>query len=235
MVPAAGVLRQRESQLFGRRVSGVLSGLLLVPVLAGCAGAAGTEPRPTASGSAAVIPHPEAAESHGPVEEARGGRLGPVVRLRFPPNRVTLTDGSHAAVEPAATRGGILAVPTDVRKVGWWDGSAEAGDPFGSTVIAGHVDSATQGLGYFARLRSITRGEVITVSGQPDGQDVAKSLRYRVTSIRSVTKGALSADSAAFDQNGDHRLVLITCTGTYDPSRGGYQDNLVVIATPVAS
>lgn len=167
-------------------------------------------------------------------EAARDGRSGPVVRVRFAPERVTLADGSHAEVVPASTRDGILAVPTDVRKVGWWDGSAEAGDPFGSTVVAGHVDSKTQGLGYFARLRSIRKGEVITVRGAPDGGGREQTLRYRVRSVRSVLKGALSADSASFDQTGDHRLVLITCTGAYDPSRGGYQDNLVVVATPLA-
>ncbi len=229
------------------RLTGALTGLLLVPALAGCTGAAGTEPAPTSvsvpaesatassATSSSAAPSAGTTVSDGPVEEARGGRSGPTVRLRFVPNRVTLADGSHADVEPAATRDGILAVPTDVRKVGWWDGSAEAGDPFGSTVVAGHVDSKTQGLGYFARLRSVAKGEVIAVSGRPDGQDAEKTLRYRVRSTRPVTKDALAADSAAFDQDGDHRLVLITCTGTYDPSRGGYQENLVVIATPIES
>jgi len=54
---------------------------------------------------------------------------------------------ARAAVEPAITVDGELQVPTNVDHVGWWDGSAAAGDPFGSTVIAGHVDSATQGIG----------------------------------------------------------------------------------------
>ena len=36
--------------------------------------------------------------------------------------------------------------------------SAEAGDPFGNTVVAGHVDSATDGLGFFVRLLKIKKG-----------------------------------------------------------------------------
>ena len=217
----------------------------MAALLAGCAGAAGTEPAPEASGGPSTSQQPPTTaptpsgsvgpESDGPTEQARDGRSGPVVRLRFVPDRITLADGSHAEVEPAATKDGILAVPTDVREVGWWDGSAEAGDPFGSTVVAGHVDSKTQGLGYFARLRSVKVNEVIVVRGRPDGQQSEKTLRYRVRSKRSVIKGALSADSAAFGQDGDHRLVLITCSGAYDPARGGYQDNLVVIATPLTS
>ena len=34
-----------------------------------------------------------------------------------------------------------------------------------------------------------------------------------------VAKHALASDSRAFEQTGDHRLVMITCTGTYDRDR----------------
>jgi hypothetical protein len=39
-------------------------------------------------------------------------------------------------VLPATTVDGLLKVPENVQHVGWWDGSAQAGEPFGSTVIA---------------------------------------------------------------------------------------------------
>jgi sortase (surface protein transpeptidase) len=65
-------------------------------------------------------------------------------------------------VLPAATVDGVLKVPENVQHVGWWDGSALAGEPFGSTVIAGHVDSATEGIGFFARLLRIKVGDTIT-------------------------------------------------------------------------
>ena len=44
-----------------------------------------------------------------------------------------------------------------VDRVGWWDGSAQVGDPYGSTVLAGHVDSREQGLGVFAALLEVAR------------------------------------------------------------------------------
>jgi len=51
-----------------------------------------------------------------------------------------------------------------------------------------------------------------------------------------VTSGAPPAvRREAFDQTGDHRLVLITCTGTFDYDRHSYDSNLVVIAQPVGS
>ena len=62
-----------------------------------------------------------------------------------------------------------------MRHVGWWDGSASVGDPYGSTVIAGHVDSATGGLGYFSRLLSIKKGERVTVRRGRIGWPIASS------------------------------------------------------------
>lgn len=161
------------------------------------------------------------------VLEARQGRAAKSSRVRFQPQWVTLPGGARAGVEPAQTVDGELKVPEHVKHVGWWDGSAYAGDPFGSTVIAGHVDSATEGLGFFARLRRAEVGDKVTLGG--DGHHAT----YRIVSVQLVAKRALSADSMAFDQSGDHRLVLITCAGSYDRARGGYSSNLVVTGVPV--
>ena len=140
---------------------------------------------------------------------------------------MSLPGGAQASVEPAVTVDGELKVPERVRHVGWWDGSAYAGDPFGTTVIAGHVDSATEGIGFFARLRRVQVGDKVMLRG--DGHRAL----YRIVSVQVVAKRALSSDSRAFDQTGDHRLVLITCTGSYDRTRGGYSSNLVVTGVPV--
>ncbi len=150
-------------------------------------------------------------------------------RIRFAPERVVLPGGAAAAVVSADTVDGVLQVPNDVRQVGWWTGSAYVGDPFGATVIAGHVDSAEQGIGFFAKLLAIHKGARLTVSGDVHRQ------AYRVTSVRLVGKKALADDGAALDQTGDPRLVLITCAGPYRPEAGGYESNLVVVAEPVGS
>jgi LPXTG-site transpeptidase (sortase) family protein len=118
-------------------------------------------------------------------------------------------------------------VPEDVDHVGWWDGSARVGEPYGSTVIAGHIDSATEGIGFFARLRRIKVGDTITLRAE------SHQLKYQVTSVRTVAKKALATDSQAFKQTGPHRLVLITCTGTFRRDRGGYDSNLVVVGKPM--
>lgn len=199
----------------------VLGGL----AVGGCAGP-GTAPgaQPPAAGSAR--PDTSGADPTQSVPAAREGRPGPTARIRFVPTRVVLPGGSEAPVAPAETVDGELKVPEDVAHVGWWDGSAAAGDPFGHTVIAGHVDSATEGLGYFARLLRIKPGEVVTVTG------AGHRLSYRVISVRTITKQTLATSGSIFDQTGDPRLVLITCGGTY--RRGtGYDSNVVVMAEPL--
>ena len=103
-------------------------------------------------------------------------------------------------------------------------GGADAGDPFGSTVIAGHVDSRTQGLGFFARLMTVHRGDVVALTG--DGHRA----RYRVVSVRTVPKRALSSSTRAFRQDGPHRLVLITCT---DWNGSEFESNIVAFARPL--
>lgn len=143
------------------------------------------------------------------------------------PTLLILPGGASAGVLPAKTIDGALQVPQHVNYVGWWDGSSYAGDPFGSTVIAGHVDSAVEGLGFFSKLLRMHVGDRVTVRG--DGDEA----NYRIVSVQQVAKLGLAADSEAFDQAGPHRLVLITCTGAFDRARRSYDSNLVVIAQPV--
>lgn len=199
--------------------------LFLCVALEGCAAQSdGAVPSPGAGGGTVTGPPPA---EHGSVPTARIGTPAASQRIRFVPAEVVLPGGAKATVLPASTVGGRLVVPDEVRRVGWWDGGAEAGDPFGAVVLAGHVDSATEGIGYFARLLRIKVGETVVLHG--DG----RSASYRVSSVVSVPKDALATRSGAFDQVGEHKLSLITCTGAYDASRGGYESNLLVTAVPV--
>jgi LPXTG-site transpeptidase (sortase) family protein len=200
-----------------------LAGLVLV--LSGCAANGALPTAAGAPGGGATSA--TSADQPAPVQTARVGRPADSTRIRFVPEQLVLPGDAKAAVVPAQTVGGQLQVPSDVRHLGWWDGSSEAGDPFGSTVIAGHVDSATQGIGFFARLLRTKLGAKVTLHG------AGHQITYKVVSVQTVAKQALASDSAAFDQAGPHRLVLITCTGTYHRDRGGYDSNLVVIASPL--
>ncbi len=169
---------------------------------------------------------PAAAPSSTPIEPARVGSTAESSRLRFKPTQVELPGGSTASVLPAPTVDGELVVPENVDELGWWDGGAYVNDPFGSTVIAGHIDNA-EGPGYFGQLLTIEVGEVVTVRG--DGGE----LDYRVVGTELIDKEALVADSVAFNQRGDHRLVLITCSGQWRPEVHSYESNFFVIAEPI--
>ncbi|WP_350279276.1 class F sortase [Kribbella sp. HUAS MG21] len=188
-------------------------------------GTAGFRTAGTPSAVPSVVP--SVVQPSGPALPGRTGTPARSQRVRFVPQEVVLPGGARASVLQATTVDGELQVPVRARHVGWWDGGAQAGDPFGSVVLAGHVDSKTEGLGFFARLLAVRRGEVVVLRG------AGHKASYRVESIVSVRKDALATSSGAFDQITGHRLVLITCTGAYDASRGGYENNLVVTAVPM--
>ena len=147
---------------------------------------------------------------------------------RFVPERIDLPGGAYTAVVPVATVGNELVVPEDPTKVGWWDGSSYVGDPYGSTVIAGHVDVFDRGIGFFFRLWNIKVGERVVLSAG----DVRQA--YKITTVRQVPRTDLVDEAEAFDIAGPPRLVLITCAGEFRPDRGGYSRNLIVVARPVS-
>ncbi len=201
-------------------VAATLAAALLATSVASCA------PNDASAGQAGGT------QSSGPdratgAPPARQGREAASSRVRFAPDRLELPDGTVAPIDPAVTVRGVLRVPESVERVGWWDGGAFAGDPFGATVVAGHVDSSRQGLGAFAALLDVRPGEQVVLEGE------GHRAVYEVTSVDQVDKDALATSSDAFGQLGTHRLVLITCTGAFDPQRRSYDQNLVVVAAPV--
>jgi LPXTG-site transpeptidase (sortase) family protein len=162
-----------------------------------------------------------------PLTTARDARPA-AGNTRFVPERIDLPGGAYTAVVPVATVGKELVVPEDPTKVGWWDGSSYVGDPYGSTVIAGHVDAFDRGIGFFFRLWNIKVGERVVLSAGDMRQT------YKITTVRQVPRTDLVDGTKVFDIGGPPRLVLITCAGEFRPDRGGYSRNLIVVARPVS-
>ena len=147
-----------------------------------------------------------------------------------PPRTATLPSGRTVVVETVGTTpAGLLDVPDDVEVAGWWRGGARLGDPFGSILVAAHVDSRTQGLGPFAELLTAPTGARLRL------RSAGLRQTYEIRSRRLVEQGLLSDDSWIFDAAGDARLTLVTCAPPYDPDRGGYQNLAVVTASPLGS
>ena len=145
-----------------------------------------------------------------------------------PPVLTILPTGRQVPVRAVGTTAtGLLDVPADVNRAGWWRGGSRLGDPFGSTLVAAHVDSRTQGLGPFAELLTVTRGAHIHLASKHLAQV------FEVRTRRMVPQGSLARETWLFDVAGERRLTLVTCAPPYDATRGGYQNLAVITATPV--
>jgi hypothetical protein len=182
-----------------------------------------------------------AAHAEGADRPGDGGPVPPVATLTavparragaVPPERPTtsrLPSGVVVPLQPADTRSdGSLAVPDDIHRAGWWRGGARLGDPFGSTLLAAHVDSFTQGLGPYSGLLSARAGDRIVV----DSAHLEQT--FSVVSLRLVPRGTLAQHHWIFSARGPRRLTLVTCAGPYDVARGGYQNLAIVTALPVS-
>jgi sortase (surface protein transpeptidase) len=136
--------------------------------------------------------------------------------------------GVEAAVVPVGLDSdGSMAIPRRVADVGWYRVGAIPGRP-GSAVIAGHVDSRTQGRGAFYELRALRPGVIVTLH---DAR--GKHQHFEVVARRRFPKHALPA--SLFASGGGARLALITCGGSFDSVERSYRDNVVVFAVPALS
>ena len=192
--------------------------LVTIATLVASAGCAPSEERPDTRAPAEARPAGE------PVRPARraASQVAPEV-----PRTLRLPGGTTVRVRAVGTRrDGRLAVPKDVRTAGWWRGGSRVGDPFGAVLVAGHVDSRTQGLGPYAELLTVRPGQQVVV------RTATLQQRYRIRSLRLVPQAPLAARSSLHSPRGRQRLVLVTCAPPYDAARGGYQHLAVVTAYP---
>lgn len=149
-------------------------------------------------------------------------------KVNTAPVRITITGRTkQIPVVPVGVVGNSrLEVPDDPRNVGWWAGGAAPGDPNGTVVLAGHLDSADRGLGVFATLLTVRTGQQVTVRDATGRQH-----RYQVTTRRSYPRDRLP--SWVFQRGGTPRLMLLTCGGRYDARHHHYTQTVVVLAKPV--
>ena len=134
-----------------------------------------------------------------------------------------------ARVVPVVSTGDAITVPAAPTTLGWWTGGASPGSPVGNTVIVGHVDSATRGLGALFHLDRVRTGDTVDVTGTG-----GLSEHYRITALRTVVK-TTGLSTRELGNDGPPRLVLITCGGPFDQRTKSYADNIVAFAAPVTA
>lgn len=210
-------------------VAGVL--LLVVPPAAWYLG------RPAADVGAIPAPATEVPADEAATPPSPTGPTAPPVAVRSgllsaqpdpaaPPSRLRIPGiGVDAPVVPVGVDGaGVLEVPEDVREIGWYrHGPAPGGA--GSTVLAGHVDSRTQGRGALFDLRDLVPGDRLEVV--TDGEVTTWTVEAR----RAYDKDVVPLEDL-FRRDGPARLVVITCGGEFDRRGGSYRQNIVVYARP---
>jgi sortase (surface protein transpeptidase) len=121
---------------------------------------------------------------------------------------------------------GTLQVPDSTTIAGWYTGSPRPGE-IGSSIIAGHIDSAT-GPGVFFRLRLLRPGERVYVRRSDDTLVV-----FRVSAERMYAKNDFPT-AQVYGPVPDAELHLITCGGVFDQTTGSYLSNVVVYASQIS-
>jgi predicted outer membrane protein len=144
-----------------------------------------------------------------------------------PPVKLKLQGVENAPVQAVATGSdGQLQMPASPNAVGWWAAGAGPGSDGGTVLLAGHVDTARSGRAVFAGLSEVPVGAKVSVTGG-DGH----VHRYKIVARRTYLQTALPRD--LFQGAGKPRLVLVTCTGSYDHKAHRYTHNLVLYGVPV--
>ncbi len=136
--------------------------------------------------------------------------------------------GVEAPVVPVGLEDdGGMEIPENVHEIGWYEPGVAPGEQ-GSAVLAGHVDSRTQGRGAFFDLGELdVDDEVVTTDEDGDEQ------RWRVTGRTSYPKDELPIDDIFAWGGDEQRLALITCGGDFDDHTRHYTENIVVYTEPV--
>ncbi|MGH8776020.1 MAG: class F sortase [Jiangellaceae bacterium] len=189
---------------------------------------------PTPSAQSAVTPSVASetgSASHltdGPVAVGRAFATPPPAPTVDPPVRVVVAGARiDAVVVPVGVAAdGQMELPADPDVVGWYRYGSTPREDSGSVVLGGHVDSRRYGIGQLARLRGAEVSDEVVVHTAG-----GSAVPYRVVRVQSLPKAALPVEEL-FRRVGNEQVVLVTCGGTFDRSRGGYEENIIVTAVP---
>jgi len=165
--------------------------------------------------------------SPGPSPTSHGPDFGPILPASTPVSLDVPRIGiRHASlVQLGQAKDGSIQVPPVGANspAGWFRNSPTPGQ-LGSSVILGHVDSATAGPAIFYRLGTLRAGDTATVTRADHTVAV-----FLVDSVEKYAKADFPTLQVFGDT--DHAaLRLITCGGTFNPSKQSYEDNIVVYA-----
>ncbi len=157
---------------------------------------------------------------------------GPVLQSSQPVSLSIPSLGVKSAVlDLGLNPDGTVQVPSlddPDSKAGWYRNSPAPGS-VGPAIILGHIDSKKYGPGVFYELGNLKPGQEIDVT-RKDGTVAV----FKVDGVRSYPKAQFPTKEVY--GNIDHAgLRLITCGGTFDPSKSSYESNIIAFASLVSS
>lgn len=150
--------------------------------------------------------------------------------VKSPPARVIVESlGIDMPVEPHGLEpDGQMSLPESPFDAAWYEFGSAPNSRTGNTIIAAHVDDRVEGVGPFARLRTVPVGTVVSVIDEDGVRHT-----YEVRSVEKLDKGAVPWQRY-FQTFGPERLVLVTCGGDFVEEIRNYTDNYIVTAEKVS-
>lgn len=151
-------------------------------------------------------------------------------RYTVPKNEPRRIQISSIGVDGCVQKVGIdqnkaIAVPSNIHVAGWYTDSVQPGKP-GLSIIDGHVLGRYNDA-IFANLKDIKGSDTIRIElGDGSWEE------FVVESVEAYSV-ADTMNEAYRPFDGDNRLVLITCYGTYDAANSTYDKRIVVRARQI--
>jgi hypothetical protein len=223
----------RRARVFAAAGVGLLVAGILALVVGLRAQQSAPQPPPSAASPVSVVPSTSGTPSAGPTGAGRTSphTRGPILARSLPVRLAIPAIGVDTTVQQLGLNpDGSVQVPPLGRdsQAGWYKYSPAPGE-LGPSVILGHIDSAAYGPGVFFRLGDLRQRDRISITLADHTVavfEVERVVEYRKTQFPTL----------AVYGNTDHAaLRLITCGGTFDPSRHSYESNIVAYAALVSS
>ena len=122
-----------------------------------------------------------------------------------------------------------VEVPINIGIVGWYELGVSPHQEIGSVALVGHRDGSGGADGVFLRIGELQKGDLVSLTNRDGSENT-----YEVTKVELMSKEQFPSEAPRlFAESGPARLTLISCGGSYDSTRGGYQSNVVVTSTPI--
>jgi hypothetical protein len=227
-------IRTHRARLVGAVGAVLLAAGVIAIVIAVRAQQSAPQPPQSAASPVAVIPiSPGSALPTGrsSVPAPKSTSSGPILARSAPIHLSVPAIGVNSDLrQTGLTAAGLIQEPPLAKDShAYWLTVSPTPGQLGPATIIGHVDSAANGPAVFFRLGALRQRDTISVT-RADGIVAV----FEVERVVEYPKAQFPT-RAVYGNTDNAALRLITCGGTFNPSRHSYESNIVVFASLVSS